>query len=241
MNLDDVIKNQSDLLQKAELKKSITSMMDNLNEEPKMVKGAIADAGDMGKMLDNFIQFSQREEWSKIENKIYDILYLTETLQQKSPKQEDSCVENLKNMLTILKGTPILASIYKWRKNYNLVTKYGSDIDNLLAVKDKNNKQEPQMSEIIPVPSRPSSFLDGICCSICTDEPVLYSAKDINSKKDLYREPKNQKKDKNDEQELINFNTNISISNKYNINNNNNIGFPLFGEGTFIKTTIALH
>ena len=90
MNLDDVIKNQSDLLQKVDLEKNIASATDNLNEEPKMVKSAIANAGDIGKMLDNFIQFSQREKWSTIEDKIYNILHHKEKLQQKSLKQEDN-------------------------------------------------------------------------------------------------------------------------------------------------------
>ena len=156
------------------------------------------------------------------------------------------CINILQKMLKIIKGTEIsntdiietIRNVLS-REDKNQINSIVNDNNdaNKNNINDKIDKinEDHDVDKSTSFYKRPSCFLDSICCSICTDEPVLYSAKDINSKEDLYREPKNQKKENNNKQELINFNINIPISKKDNINNNN-ISFPFYEEeGTFIK------
>lgn len=156
------------------------------------------------------------------------------------------CIRNLQKMLKIIKGTEIsntniierICNILSQedQNQINSIVNDNNDV-NKNNINDKIDKinEDNNVDDSVSFYKRPSCFLDSICCSICTDEPVLYSAKDINSKEDLYREPKIQKKDKNDEQKLINFNTNIPMSKKDNINNNN-ISLQFYGEeGTLVN------
>ena len=166
-------------------------------------------------------------------------------IEKKSGVANEICISNLQKMLKIIKGTEIsntdiIKTIrgvlsQKDQNQINSIVDNNNDAnkDNINDKIDKIN-EDNNVDDSVSFSKRPSCFLDSICCSICTDEPVLYSAKDINSKEDLYREPKIQKKENNNKQEPINFDTNIYIRKKYNrftpyeeedgtfINNNNN-------------------
>ena len=171
-------------------------------------------------------------------------------IEKKSGVANEICISNLQKMLKIIKeteisNTDIIVTICSFlsqedQKQINSIVDNDNGV-NKNNINDKMDKinEDNNVDDSVSFSKRPSCFLDSICCSICTDEPVLYSAKDINSKEDLYREPKIQKKDKNDEQKLINFNTNISIRNKYNINSISKKynRFPPYEEeeGTFIN------